>query len=122
MSPHAFIISNRLGNSSPNCYNGDDNDSLNYEVNRMQKLIVKNTAGNDIHIYVYDQAVAPVKGVVHLIHGVAEHIARYGLFAEYLNKNGYIAIGCDFLGHGLSTDTNAYVHYADKHGDELAYE
>ncbi|MDP3129694.1 MAG: alpha/beta hydrolase, partial [Bacillota bacterium] len=30
--------------------------------------------------------------------------------------------GCDFLGHGLSTDTNAYVHYADKHGDELAYE
>lgn len=88
----------------------------------MQKLIVKNTAGNDIHIYVYDQAVAPVKGVVHLIHGVAEHIARYGLFAEFLNKHGYIAVGCDFLGHGLSTDTNAYVHYADKHGDTLAYE
>ncbi len=88
----------------------------------MEKLIVKNTAGNDIHIYVYDQAKAPVKGVVHLIHGVAEHIARYGLFAEYLNKNGYVAVGCDFLGHGLSTETNAYVHYADKHGDTLAYE
>ncbi|MCK7486033.1 MAG: alpha/beta hydrolase [Bacillus subtilis] len=84
----------------------------------MEKLIVKNSAGNDIHVYVYDQVVAPVKGVVHLIHGVAEHVARYGLFAAFLNKNGYIAVGCDFLGHGLSTDTNAYVHYADKHGDE----
>jgi len=88
----------------------------------MEKLIVKNTAGNDIHIYDYDGATAPVKGVVHLIHGVAEHIARYGLFAEFLNRNGYVAVGCDFLGHGLSADTNDYVHYADKHGDRLAYE
>ncbi|MFA5006848.1 MAG: alpha/beta hydrolase [Candidatus Izemoplasmatales bacterium] len=88
----------------------------------MEKLIVKNSVGNDIHVYLYDGATAPVKGVVHLIHGVSEHIARYGLFAEFLNRNGYVAVGCDFLGHGLSTDTNAYVHYADRDGDRIAYE
>jgi alpha-beta hydrolase superfamily lysophospholipase len=88
----------------------------------MEKFILKNSIGNDIHVYFYDQAALPVKGIVHLIHGASEHIARYGLFAAYLNNHGYLAIGCDFLGHGLSTDTNAYVHYADKNGDSLALE
>lgn len=33
-----------------------------------------------------------------------------------------MAIGSDLLGHGLSTKTLDYVHFADKDGDILAYE
>ncbi|MCK5732195.1 MAG: alpha/beta fold hydrolase, partial [Tenericutes bacterium] len=52
----------------------------------------------------------------------SEHFGRYGLFAKYLTESGYLVIGCDFLGHGLSTETLDYVHFDDKDGDVLAYE
>lgn len=88
----------------------------------MQKTILQDSAKNDIHVYVYEPATKPYKGVVQIIHGASEHFARYGLFADFLNKQGYVAIGSDLLGHGLSTNTNDYVHYADKNGAELALE
>lgn len=83
--------------------------------------MLKDYKKNNIHVYIYEPE-GDIKGVVHIIHGASEHFARYGLFCEYLNKHGYVAIGCDFLGHGLSTDTLDYVHFADKDGDILAYE
>lgn len=85
-------------------------------------MILHDSAKNDIHIYLYEPAEKPYKGVVHIIHGASEHFARYGLFAEFLNNNGYAVIGSDLLGHGLSTPTNDYVHFADKNGADLAFE
>jgi len=87
----------------------------------MEKIVLKDYQDNSIHVYIY-QPEGKVKGVVHVIHGASEHFARYGLFAEFLNKSGYLVIGCDFLGHGLSTDNLEYVHFADKDGDILGYE
>lgn len=87
----------------------------------MKKIVLKDYKDNDIHVYIYEPE-TEIKAVVHVIHGAAEHFGRYGLFAEFLNKEGYLVIGCDFLGHGLSTETLDYVHFADKDGDILAYE
>ncbi len=87
----------------------------------MEKIILKDYQENPIHVYLY-QPDTKIKGIVHVVHGASEHFARYGLFAEFLNANGYLVIGCDFLGHGLSTETLDYVHFADKNGDILAYE
>ncbi len=87
----------------------------------MNKLILKDYQENPIHVYIYEP-VGEIKAVVQIVHGVAEHFARYGVFAEFLNKHGYLVIGCDILGHGLSTNTLDYVHFADKNGDILAYE
>lgn len=87
----------------------------------MEKFILKDYLKNDIHVYKYEPVEKP-KAIVHIVHGASEHFARYGLFAEYLTKNGYLVIGCDFLGHGLSAKTLDYVHFADKNGDVLAYE
>ncbi|XMB72477.1 alpha/beta hydrolase [Mycoplasmatota bacterium WC30] len=87
----------------------------------MEKIVLKDYKENSIHVYIYEP-VGDIKGIVHVIHGASEHFARYGLFAEYLNKQGFLVIGCDFLGHGLSTNTLDYVHFADKDGDILAYE
>ncbi len=88
----------------------------------MQNLILHDSANNDIHIYLYEPAQKPFKGIVHIIHGASEHFTRYGLFAEFLNKNGFAVIGADLLGHGLSTPTNDYVHFADQNGAELTFE
>lgn len=45
-----------------------------------------------------------VKGVVHIIHGMAEHLARYRDFASFLNDQGYVVCGMDLPGHGRSVD------------------
>ena len=42
------------------------------------------------------------RAVVHLVHGVAEHIERYHEFASFLAEHGYAVAGDDHLGHGKS--------------------
>lgn len=42
------------------------------------------------------------KGIVQLTHGYAEHIQRYDDLARYLASNGYVVVGQDHLGHGLT--------------------
>lgn len=45
---------------------------------------------------------ATPKGIVQLVHGMAEHIARYDDFARFLVGRGYAVAGHDQLGHGAS--------------------
>lgn len=42
------------------------------------------------------------KALIQLVHGMAENIARYNDFALYLNRLGFVVVGHDHLGHGLS--------------------
>ena len=41
-------------------------------------------------------------GIVQIVHGLAEYIARYDDFARFLADNGYIVVLHDQLGHGNS--------------------
>lgn len=43
-----------------------------------------------------------IKGVLQIIHGMAEYAARYAPFAEYLTSHGYLVCADDHLGHGQS--------------------
>ena len=55
-----------------------------------------------------------VKAVVQIVHGVAEHIARYDGFARYLCDNGFAVYGHDHLGHGKSVTANGTpVYFGD---------
>jgi alpha-beta hydrolase superfamily lysophospholipase len=40
------------------------------------------------------------KGIVHIVHGMSEHAARYNEFALYLNQHGYLVFASDLRGHG----------------------
>jgi alpha-beta hydrolase superfamily lysophospholipase len=42
------------------------------------------------------------RGIVQIVHGMAEHISRYDSFARFLAGNGYLVCGHDQLGHGKS--------------------
>lgn len=42
------------------------------------------------------------KGVIQIVHGMREHVGRYGDFAKYLCGSGYIVCGHDHIGHGRS--------------------
>ena len=44
------------------------------------------------------------KGIVQLVHGMAEHIDRYGEFASFLAQRGFIVVGHDHIGHGKSAE------------------
>lgn len=48
-----------------------------------------------------------VRGVVQIIHGIAEYIARYDALAAYLTGHGFVVVGEDHMGHGgsISDDT-----------------
>lgn len=52
-----------------------------------------------------------VKGVVQISHGMQELIERYEDFAMFLNRNGYVVIGNDHLGHGLTAGNYADLGY-----------
>jgi len=41
-------------------------------------------------------------GVVQLVHGMVEYIGRYTEFADFLEENGFVAVGHDHVGHGHS--------------------
>lgn len=59
----------------------------------------------------------PYVGVVQLVHGISEHIGRYDAFARFLNAHGYVVVGNDHLGHGLSVAAEEdRGYFADKDG------
>ena len=59
----------------------------------------------------------PVKGVVQIVHGVAEYIERYHDFACFLAENGYVTAGDDHLGHGYSvSDDSELGWFAEENG------
>lgn len=43
-------------------------------------------------------------GLLHILHGMAEHSARYEEFASYMTAQGFIVCAHDHRGHGLSID------------------
>jgi len=47
---------------------------------------------------------ASPRGVVVIIHGLAEHGGRYQETARFLSSNGWVVYACDLRAHGLSPD------------------
>ena len=55
------------------------------------------------------------RAVLQITHGMVEYIERYDDFAQWLNRQGFLVIGHDHLGHGNSIRTKAdYGYFADQ--------
>ena len=75
--------------------------------------------GQTSKMYVWDDVRSDAKGVIQLVHGMAEHIARYDEFARFLAANGFVVCGNDHLGHGKSIDDRYQIGYmGDYNGDK----
>ena len=73
-----------------------------------KKLLVPSF--DDALIYTYTWAdVKQPKGVLFIIHGMVEYIARYDYFAKQCNKQGYIVFGMDLRAHGNTVGDSAKV-------------
>jgi len=73
--------------------------------------------GADLFVYRWaPDAGAPVAAVVHLVHGMAEHAARYARFAEALTKVGCVVYAHDQRGHGNTAKPEDRGHIGDTGG------
>lgn len=68
------------------------------------------------------QSVAP-RGIVQIVHGMAEHIDRYEPFACYLVSQGFVVCANDHAGHGKSVqDENDLGHLPVEGGNDVLIE
>jgi alpha-beta hydrolase superfamily lysophospholipase len=86
----------------------------------MTKSVTKTLAfsGGDVgeHHYRQWRPAKPI-GWLHIMHGMAEHSARYADLAGFLNKRGVMVTAGDHRGHGLTgSSANSLYHFADNNG------
>lgn len=81
--------------------------------NRMNKeMKLKAADGLELHLHIWDEVEKPI-GLIQIVHGMAEHGARYDLFAKRLNQAGYIVVADDHRGFGKSAINESYLGHLD---------
>lgn len=71
----------------------------------MEQFYLQSNGGGRLHCAVWRTTQKP-RAVVQLVHGIAEHIARYDHFARFLAENGFVVAAEDHMGHGGSIGEN----------------
>lgn len=84
----------------------DSNSTMLPEV-----TIVQNTSDKEYNLSSSIDSLSPLKGVVQIAHGMAEHAPRYAYFAHCLNKAGYAVYANDHRGHGRSAESESQQGY-----------
>lgn len=63
----------------------------------------------------WDEVENPI-AVLHIVHGMSEHITRYEDFAKFLNSKGIIVYGMDCRGHGKTGEYSCALGHFEKNG------
>ncbi len=74
------------------------------------------TAKDGVKLSGYKWPLDNPKAVITIVHGMAEHSARYEGFAKVLNDNGYAVFALDLRGHGKSVQDGLMGYFARKNG------
>ena len=75
-----------------------------------------NTCIDNKYIYQYLSDISNPKGIIHICHGMAEHIKRYKWLINKLNKDGFHVISIDHRGHGNRIKNSLKGYFSDKNG------
>ncbi|MBL8741094.1 MAG: alpha/beta fold hydrolase, partial [Myxococcales bacterium] len=65
--------------------------------------------GTAIHVYRWAPEGSP-RAVIHLVHGMAEHAARYARLADALTAEGFVVYAHDHRGHGQTATPGSVGH------------
>lgn len=57
---------------------------------------------NTVVGYLYIPQTEQIRGVLQIVHGMAEHMGRYEEFGKFMAEQGYVVCGHDQVGHGKS--------------------
>lgn len=83
---------------------------------RMKEIKVAQEDGYQTVLYPYFTEQEEIHGTVVVLHGVAEHHARYLEFTEYLNSRGYDVFLYDHRGHGTDKMIEELGFISEKNG------
>lgn len=72
--------------------------------------------GQRIDVLLWTPAFGVVAGTVQILHGLAEHAARYQHFARFLADQGFAVYAHDHRGHGRNPGKSELGHFADQDG------
>lgn len=86
--------------------------------NEAKELFQSNTEPN-IKLHVMRWEVPKPKGLIFIVHGYGEHIARYDTTAKAFNAAQYSVLGIDHQGHGLSGGDRAYVKKFSNYAEDF---
>lgn len=59
---------------------------------------------------------SPPRGIVHILHGIADHMDYYDHVAQFLCRHGFLVCGGDHLGHGKTAQAEEYGFFAAHDG------
>jgi len=57
-----------------------------------------------------------VRAVIQIVHGLSEHMGRYGPVARFLCEHGFLVCGEDHLGHGRTASPEEWGFFAPRNG------
>jgi len=78
-----------------------------------------NTSINHKNIYQFFSTSSEIRGIVHICHGMAEHIPRYKWLIDQLNGDGFHVLSIDHRGHGKRIQDGLKGFFGDKNGWNL---
>lgn len=70
---------------------------------------------NSLACYTWPSEGEP-RGIVQLVHGMAEYMERYDGFARFLSQNGFVVYGNDHIGHGKSAEKGTLGFMGEEQG------
>ncbi len=77
---------------------------------KMREFFYPSCGKGDIHVCRWEPE-GEIRGIVQIVHGIAEYAQRYEPFALFLNDLGYLVVAEDHMGHGKSRDSaRGYFH------------
>lgn len=76
------------------------------------------SASDGVRLFAHDWEHAAPRGIVAILHGYAEHGARYTHVAETFNAHGFSVYTVDLRGHGCSEGSRGHIHrFSEYHHD-----
>lgn len=84
----------------------------------MDRIALRSADGTEIAAVRWTPA-GEVRGDVLLVHGLAEHMGRYGHVAKALTDAGYRVLGVELRGHGHSGGKRGHVDNWERYVDDL---
>ena len=71
------------------------------------------TTADGLKLHLHEWPCAQARGTVLIVHGLGEHIGRYGHVAAQLLRSGRSVVGYDQRGHGASEGARGALNHAD---------
>lgn len=88
-------------------------------VNKTKFTYLSRDGIHNIQAYKWQIDDVPVRGILQIVHGMQEHMERYNEFAEFMCNNGFIVVGNDHLGHGLTATSPKELGYFTKDSADM---